>query len=215
MSSRDEREGRRAARRGELVATLMPVIERHLRAGVAYPDVSVHTLVTEGHLSRSTFYSYFTDKTDLLRACAEAVSDQTVRMAQEWFGLRAEIDYDRMRTALRSAVREYLAHAPLMAAVYDAATHDPSIHDVVTQIMDRLVDRFADHIAEGQSAGWVDDRLLPRETAAWIVWMFERTQHQGTHDDDPESLDRLIDEGTAVVWRALYAPAVGASVPSA
>jgi len=188
----------------------MPIIEHHLSAGVAYADVSVHALVTEGRLSRSTFYSYFTDKTDLLRACAEAVFTQTMSMAGDWFELGPDITYDRMRAALASAVRAYITHAPLMSAAYDGAIRDASLDEAVTQIMDGLTERFAAHIREGQAGGWVDPTLLPRETAAWIVWGFERTQHQATLGRDADELTQLIDEGTSVVWRALYAPAVEA-----
>ncbi|MDT5173894.1 MAG: TetR/AcrR family transcriptional regulator, ethionamide resistance regulator, partial [Mycobacterium sp.] len=56
------------ARRDEMRAQVLSIVEQHLRSGATFADISVASVVAEAGISRSTFYAYFVDKTNLLRA---------------------------------------------------------------------------------------------------------------------------------------------------
>jgi len=196
-------------RRAEILDRLLPVVRRELARGVTFSDISIETLTRESGVARSTFYSHFADKAELLRACADGVAAETEASAERWFRLGDALSLSELREALGDAVRRYVRDAPLMAAVYDGARSDAGLRQLVTGIVGGLADRLADHIAEEQRLGRVDQSLHPRETAAVITWMYERTQHQALLFAEGEALDRLIDAGATVTWRALYAPAQG------
>src|SRR5205823_3872582 len=54
------------ARRDELRAAVLEAVERHLRSGVSFAELNVADVAKECGISRSTFYAYFVDKTNLL-----------------------------------------------------------------------------------------------------------------------------------------------------
>jgi AcrR family transcriptional regulator len=65
-SSKPARSGR-ARRRDQVRARILEIVERRLREGEAFSEISVGRIVAEAGISRTTFYVYFEDKTDLLR----------------------------------------------------------------------------------------------------------------------------------------------------
>ncbi|MGE4427062.1 MAG: TetR/AcrR family transcriptional regulator [Solirubrobacteraceae bacterium] len=208
MSDPDTR-SRRERRRDEVRDAMLPVIEGLLESGTAYSDISVQTLLDAMPISRSTFYGYFDDKTDLLRACTQAVFERTAQSARAWWDLGPGIGYAELHEALDRTVRDYLRTGPLMAAIYDGARYDPVLRDAVTDIMERHEALVSAHIVRGQAGGWIDATLPAAEMARWLPWTFERTLHQvlsGPIDED--ELTRSIAAGTMLLWRVLYEPAL-------
>src|SRR5689334_20504817 len=55
-------------RRARLSRMFVEVVEELLEAGESWQDISVERLINAVDISRSTFYVYFQDKGDLLRA---------------------------------------------------------------------------------------------------------------------------------------------------
>src|SRR5437867_3536545 len=127
----------RAARRAELRERLLEVVERLLAQGESFTEMSVEQLVSEAGLSRSTFYVYFEDKGDLLRAWLGDIINQVAESSQQWYGLSTDATRADLRRALRHVVETYAPHTTLMAAVLDASTYDASVRAGVTEIMNR------------------------------------------------------------------------------
>lgn len=196
----------RAARRDEIRARLLEVVERLLDDGESFTEISVERIVTEAGLSRSTFYVYFEDKGDLLVAWFSGITEELESAAKAWWALGVDATREDLHAALEGIVKTYRPHTTLMAAVYDAAAYDPSARDLITAMMDWNAAGLRKHIAAGQEAGFVDRELLPRETAAWLTWMAERGLHQLVRAATDAELARLVDAYAAIVWNTLYAP---------
>jgi AcrR family transcriptional regulator len=196
--------GNRAQRRDEVRRRLLSVVEQLLLAGEGYAEISVERLVSEAKLSRSTFYVYFEDKGDLLRAWFAQVIEELDDAAGAWWKLDASATHDDLRVALAQIVRTYRPHTTLMAALYDMSSYDPTVREEVATMMSRNTAGLRRHIQRGQKQGWIDPDLLPRETAAWLTWMAERGQHQMVRNADDDEVERLIDAYTDVVWNTLY-----------
>ncbi|EHN10623.1 Transcriptional regulator TetR family [Patulibacter medicamentivorans] len=202
-----KRQGSRADRRQEIRGKLLAVVERLLEDGESFTEISVERMVSEAGVSRSTFYVYFEDKGDLLTAWFEEIRAEVTEAADSWWALTAEATRDDVRAALDRIVKTYRPHTTLMAAVYDAAAYDANVRELVTEMMDSNVAGLRKHIKAGQKAGFVDDSLLPAQTAGWLTWMAERGLHQLVRTATPAELDKLIDAYTDIVWNTLYAPA--------
>jgi TetR/AcrR family transcriptional regulator, ethionamide resistance regulator len=194
----------REARRDEARARLLAVVERLLADGESYTEISIERMVAEAGMARSTFYVYFADKGDLLRAWFAGITDELRVAAATWWKLQPPITYDDVRDALAAIVATYRPHTPLMAALYDTAAYDPSVRELVTAMMDDNIAGLRAHIRRGQSAGFVDPALLPAETAAWLTWMAERGFHQLVRDATDERVDRLVDAYARIVSNTLY-----------
>jgi AcrR family transcriptional regulator len=200
------RPSERETRRDDARARLLAVVERLLADGVSYTEISIERMVAEAGMARSTFYVYFADKGDLLRAWFADITDELRVGAATWWQLQPPVRYDDTRAALAAIVATYRPHTPLMAALYDTAGYDPSVRELVDTMMGENIAGLRAHIRRGQSAGFVDPSLLPAETAAWLTWMAERGFHQLVRGASDAQVDRLVDAYARIVWNTLYRP---------
>lgn len=197
----------RADRRTEIRKRLLYIVEGLLEQGETFAELSVERIVTEAEISRSTFYVYFEDKGDLLRAWFSEVTTELDNAATGWWELGSGLTRADLRDALERIVRSYQPHTTLMAALYDTAAYDPSVRELVGEMMGSNIAGLRKHIRVGQKEGFVDGTLLPEQTAAWLMWMAERGLHQLVRGASAPELDRLIEAYSAIVWNVLYAPA--------
>jgi AcrR family transcriptional regulator len=197
--------GNRAQRRDDVRRRLLAVVEELLTRGESYAEISVERLVSEAKLSRSTFYVYFEDKGDLLRAWFAQVIEELDDAAGRWWQLDGTATKADLRAALAQIVNTYRPHTTLMAALYDMSSYDATVRDEVTKMMSRNTGGLRRHIQRGQKQGWIDPDLLPGETSSWLTWMAERGQHQMVRLADDAEVEALIDAYADVVWNTLYA----------
>ena len=198
----------RDARRDDTRARLLTVVERMLAGGESYTEISIERIVAEAGMARSTFYVYFADKGDLLRAWFAEITDELRVAAATWWQLQPPVAYEDVRAALAAIVATYRPHTPLMAALYDTAAYDPSVRELVNTMMSENIAGLRAHIRRGQTAGFVDPALLPAETAAWLTWMAERGLHQLVRGASDAALERLVDSYTRIVWNTVYRPQI-------
>ena len=199
----------RAQRREEIRDRLLAVVERLLSEGESYTELSVERLVSEAHHSRSTFYVYFQDKGELLRAWFTEIQAEVESAARDWWALGGSSTRADLRAALSQVVEAYRPHTTLMAAMYDAAAYDQAVRELVEAMMDWNTAGLRKHIKTGQREGFIDPSLPAKETAAWLTWMAERGLHQLVRRAREAELERLIDAYTGIVWNTLYAPVRG------
>jgi TetR/AcrR family transcriptional regulator, ethionamide resistance regulator len=201
------RRSSRARRRDELRDQLLGAIEERVAAGDSFASLSVEELAAEVGVSRSTFYVYFEDKGDLLRAWFDEIHEQLSAAASRWWALDGEASEADLRDALEHIVLTYRPHLVLMAEMYDAAVYDDAVRDEVDQMMKRNIIGLRKHLRRGQEKGYVAADLDPEETAAWLTWMAERGLHRRVRYADDEALPGIVDTYTRIVWSTLYAGA--------
>lgn len=199
--------GNRAKRRDDVRRRLLAVVERLMSEGESYAEISVERLVSEAGLSRSTFYVYFEDKGDLLRAWFTQVIEELEDAASAWWQLDGSATRTDLHAALAQIVHSYRPHTTLMAALYDISSYDVTAREEVTTMMGRNAGGLLRHLGEGQAEGWIDPLLRPEETAAWLMWMAERGLHQMVRTADDEEAEKLIAAFTDIIWNTLYARA--------
>ncbi|MCE3551094.1 TetR/AcrR family transcriptional regulator [Pseudonocardia sp. RS11V-5] len=196
----------RARRRDETRTRVLDIVERRLRDGETFADIKVGELVAEAGLSRTTFYVYFPDKADLLRAWYDEVSDSIMAAAGRWWSLDGTATVDDVRAVLRGIVDAYRPHPELMAATHEAVGYDRGVRAAVEDAMSRYITGLTEHITAGQRAGFVDPALPAAETAYWLQWMAERGLHRMVRVEEERRTDALLDAYSRIVWNTLYAP---------
>jgi AcrR family transcriptional regulator len=199
----------RSGRREEIRTRLLAAVESLLADGESFTELSVERLASLAGVSRSTFYVYFEDKGELIRAWLTDISSRLEVAAAGWWALDAGARWQDLRAALDLVVTVYRPHATLMAAAFDAAAYDPGVRRQVETMMQRNVAGLRKHIRSGQAAGTVDARIPAAETAAWLTWMAERGLQQLVHGASEAEIDGLVDGYTWIVWNTLYAGARG------
>jgi TetR/AcrR family transcriptional regulator, ethionamide resistance regulator len=201
------RRSARARRRAELRDALLGAIEQRVGAGDSFASLSVEELAAEVGVSRSTFYVYFEDKGDLLRAWFAEIHEQLSAAALRWWALDGAATEADLRAALEHIVLTYRPHLVLMAEMYDAAVYDDAVRDEVDQMMKRNIIGLRNHLRDGRQKGYVAAELDPEETAAWLTWMAERGLHRRVRYATDEALGGIVDTYTRIVWNSVYADA--------
>jgi TetR/AcrR family transcriptional regulator, ethionamide resistance regulator len=195
------------ARRDKVRTTVLSIVERQLRAGETFADISVASLVAEAGISRTTFYVYFEDKTDLLRTWYAEITEVILDAAQHWWSLDGSATKADLRTALEQIVDAYRPHPELMAATHEAIGYDHDVRQTVEESMRLYVTGLREHIEAGQRAGFVDPELPTGETSYLLQWMAERGLPRMARAESRSKYERLIDAYSSIVWNTLYAPA--------
>lgn len=197
----------RSERREEIRARLLAAVESLLSDGESFTELSVERLASVAGVSRSTFYVYFEDKGELIRAWLSDISSRLEIAASRWWALDADAEWADLRAALELVVTVYRPHATLMAAAFDASAYDAGVREQVESMMGRNVAGLRKHIRNGQAAGTVDARIPAAPTAAWLTWMAERGLAQLVNGASEAEITDLVDGYTWIVWNTLYAGA--------
>jgi AcrR family transcriptional regulator len=198
-------QGGRGRRREDIRDRLLAAVEGLLAEGHNYAEVSVERLVQEAGISRSTFYVYFEDKGELLRAWFAQITEELTGAAQDWWNLDENVRREDVHAALSRIVDTYQPHTRLMAAVFDAASYDSAVREEVDAMMAANTGGLRKHIRDGQQGGWIAPNLPPAETAGWLTWMAERGFHLMIQTADRDEAKALVEAYTDVIWNALYA----------
>lgn len=207
MTTADTAQKRGQARRDALRAQVLSIVERQLRSGETFANISVASVVAEAGISRSTFYAYFVDKSTLLRTWYAEFTQVILDAAESWWSLDGTATIQDVRAALERIMDAYRAHPELMAATHEAIGTDHGVREAVDDAMRRYIDGLRAHIETGQAGGFIDRSLPAAETAYWLQWMAERGLHRMVREE-PESRQKLLAEAYAgIVWNSLYAPA--------
>lgn len=195
----------RAQRREEIRDRLGTAAEELMADGESYTELSVERIVREAGISRATFYVYFEDKGDLLRALAEDFIDRMLEAAAGWWSLPGDASRSDLKGTLRVIVDAYLPHKVVMAAVVEVASYDAALRELFGGLLNKTIGAVAHHIATGQAEGYVEAGLDPERTAAWLTWMAERGLYQLVAPARPGTVEKLLDAMTDITWNTLYA----------
>jgi AcrR family transcriptional regulator len=195
---------RRARRRARVIRRLLTVVERLLQEEESYLDLKVERIIEEGEMARSTFYSYFDDKADLITALGETAMREIIAGAQAIWELPPDATREQVGGAVRHTIETYLPHTRLMNAVLEVSTYDNRVKKRVDSAYAEARRGAAKHIRSGQKAGFVRPDLHPDATAGWLTWMAERGMTQLVQHAGRARLARLEEAFTAILWYSLY-----------
>lgn len=186
-------------RRLVLARLFLDVVGPLLEAGESYSDISVERLITAVDVSRSTFYSYFKDKGELLAAMAEDVTTDLSEAGGVWFSLDRPESAEDLATALRPLLVTYRRHQAILRSITDGAAYDPNIRTLHTVLVRRAITELSAHF---ERSGFDRD---PVRTATWLVWMLERGLYHVVAPADDDELEVQVAVLADLLWRALYA----------
>ena len=191
-------------RRARLVGYFTTAVEELMAGGETYADLSVERLINAVDVSRSTFYAYFGDKSELLRAMGEDVTLDLAQAGAHWFELPTSGSKKDLGEALRPLFETYRQHQMVLRAITEAASYDAGIRELHQALVERAASGLESHIAAAQKAKTAAKELDSRRTALWLVWMLERGLHQLVASADEKEVDGLLGSMTDLVWRTLY-----------
>ena len=200
MKGRDGHRRKREQAREEVLGAALRLADEG-----PFHDVTIDQIARAAGLSRSAFYTHFSDKHDLLLAALREVAEELRREPEGWWdgdGPPAE----RVRQAITGVVSVYAEHASLLRVATEVSTYDDEVRAFWASVMERFVAATADHIRSEQRAGLIPDALEARPTAEGLVWMVERSCYVYLSGGEREP-ERLVAD-VAPVWVAALYPGV-------
>lgn len=193
----------RARRRAAMLDTVHAAVVEAAGAGEAYAELSVERLIGAAGVTRSTFYSYFADKDDLLQQLAERALDAALQAARHWYALPPRATKADVHDALGLVVDTYAEHHVVLVAVSEASARSEAATKSFELMMDRSTEALAAYIRRGQAERFIDAAIDPEPTAAWLMWMSEGGLARLVSGAGPADRARLHAALTDIFWNGL------------
>jgi AcrR family transcriptional regulator len=134
-------------------------------------EARVSDIAVEAGVSHGTFYTHFTDKTDVFKAVVVQSDDE---LNQEMLTIPAELAHD-FRASLMYSNRRFFDNfqrlAALHRAIAEATAADPDFRELRIAARQEHIRKVAHTIERWQSRGQADKSLDPMHTAAALVCM--------------------------------------------
>src|SRR5215212_6657156 len=133
MKGRDGRRRKREQARQDVLRGALRLSEER-----PFHDVTVEEIARAATISRSAFYTHFSDKHDLLLAALREVADELRRESEGWW----ESDgppADRVRQAITGVVSIYAEHASLLRVATEVSTYDDEVRAFWVSVIDRFI----------------------------------------------------------------------------
>jgi TetR/AcrR family transcriptional regulator, ethionamide resistance regulator len=194
-----------ATRRDVVRARLLTAIEALFDQGETFAGLTVERLISEAGLSRSTFYTYFADKTELLQElAAEVLEELLFDAAAHWWERDRIASRDELHEGTRRIILAFVKHRVIMRAMSDAAATNATIREQWDGLMRESAGLVARHISIGQAAGFIDASLDPESTGTWLNWAAERSLTMLVAPSTPDEAERWHTVMTDLYWNVLY-----------
>jgi TetR/AcrR family transcriptional repressor of nem operon len=188
-------QGRQTRRR--IVAAAADVVAEKGALGASLDDVGARAAA-----SRSQLYHYFDDKTDLLRAVAEATNDTVLDGQQALFaGLDTRAGFQRWADALVQLQRQRGGRGgcPIANLVAQLGEHD----DTTRAVLASGFDRWEAHIRAGLAGLVISGELRPDTDVDWLAASTLASLQGGLMltqaRRDPQALRRALDGALALI----------------
>jgi AcrR family transcriptional regulator len=168
-----------------------------------YHGTRVKDVVDLSNTSHGTFYLYFSNKEDLVRALtmeatSEASSLSADAMVKAGHSLNGQ-SWDQLRGWVGEYSSLWLRYAPLFRSWTDLATMDEAVGDQTRRMVNALNEAMASQIAVADPAGDLD----PEVTGMAMLAMLDRFHFMRELMDRPVD-DAALDTLTTIVYRALF-----------
>ncbi|MEU7880563.1 TetR/AcrR family transcriptional regulator [Microbispora bryophytorum] len=182
-------------------AEILAATQRLLINGANFTELGVQQICAEAGVARSTFYSHFRDKVDLLVRLAAAFTASSFDVASAW----APSDgVERLVDAFLHVVKVYREHAAVRRALAEVATYDATVRDFWSAELDQFTDWTIALLRAEQEAGHAPADLDPVSATRVIVMGGERALVAHVTAEDPGSDAAFARELALTWWYGVY-----------
>lgn len=180
-----------------------------LRDGARFTDLPVEQILVSAEISRSTFYSYFADKNELLMRLAEPFIAAYTGLADTWWQRDSSTDeatWQELAELNEDFIAVARAHREVFAALTDLGGGDSSQPRALRHLTDQYAQRMAERLVREQSDGLVSTDVIPVVTARFIITAtFAAIRDHLERDDTVESDDIALARTLGhAFWFAMY-----------
>jgi AcrR family transcriptional regulator len=169
-----------------------------------YHATRVNDVVEIAKTSHGTFYLYFSNKEDLLRALVTEAATEAQHLYDALAAdpeLGGHPQWEDVHNWIRAYSDLWQRYAPLFRVWTDLATIDPDLVDVIRQTFKVMSDALAQHIGPDASGHIID----PEAAGMAALSMLDRFHYLREFTGQPID-DVALETLTTMVYRALFDP---------
>ncbi|MEU8161258.1 TetR/AcrR family transcriptional regulator [Micromonospora parva] len=206
MPSITRRRPRNPDGRAAVEARVLAATERLLREGIRFTDLGVQRIAAEAGVARSTFYTHFRDKTELLMRLAGTMRETSFGRTGEWSPAGPGDPLTTLTDVFADVIRIYRTYAPVLAAVSEVAAYDEVVREYWAAGLERFVARTVQALRVEQEAGRTPAGVDAETAGRLIVIGGDRflADHVSTTSADPETDAAAARELAATWWYGAY-----------
>jgi AcrR family transcriptional regulator len=162
-------------------------------------------------VARSTFYSHFRDKADLLMRLAATMRDTAFDITSAW---KPSDGVERLAEAFLRVLGVYREHAVVLRAISEVATYDTTVRDFWQRAMTQFTDRTIEVLRGEQAAGRTPTDVDPVNATRVIVMGGERAIFEHAIVADPDDDPSFARELALIWWYGAYRRPVSGTAPT-
>ncbi|MFG1867460.1 TetR/AcrR family transcriptional regulator [Micromonospora arborensis] len=192
--------------RAAVEARVLAATERLLQEGVRFTDLGVQRIAAEAGVARSTFYTHFRDKSELLMRLAGTMRESSFDRTGSWDPGGPGDPLAALTEVFSDVIRIYRTYAPVLAAISEVAAYDEVVRAYWAGGLEQFVARTVEKILVEQQAGRTPTSLDAETASRLIVYGGDRflADHVSATSADPETDATAARELAATWWYGAY-----------
>ncbi|WP_199723484.1 MULTISPECIES: TetR/AcrR family transcriptional regulator [unclassified Micromonospora] len=206
MPSITRRRPRNPDGRAAVEARVLAATERLLQQGARFTDLGVQRIAAEAGVARSTFYTHFRDKSELLMRLAATMRETSFDRVREWDPHTPGDPLDALTEVFTDVIRIYRTYAPVLAAINEVAAYDEVVREYWAGGFEQFVARTDEALRAEQRAGRTPATVDVGAATRLIVLGGDRflAHHVGLVPADPDADAAAARELAATWWYGVY-----------
>ncbi|GAB3947808.1 TetR/AcrR family transcriptional regulator [Micromonospora vulcania] len=206
MPSITRRRPRNPDERAAVEARVLAATERLLKEGVRFTDLGVQRIAAEAGVARSTFYTHFRDKSELLMRLAGTMRESSFDRTGAWDAGGPGDQLEALTEVFADVIRIYRTYAPVLAAISEVAAYDEVVREYWAAGLEQFVARTAEVLRAEQEAGRTPASLDPATASRLIVYGGDRflADHVSATPADPDTDAAAARELASTWWYGAY-----------
>jgi AcrR family transcriptional regulator len=182
-------------------AEILAATQRLLDGGATFTEIGVQQIRTEAGVARSTFYSHFRDKTELLLRLATELLGSSLDITSAW---EPADGLDGLTEAFTEVVALYREQASVRRALAEVAAYDPAVRRFWADGIDRFTTRTLALLRAEQEAGLTPADVDLAGATRLIVLGGETALVEHVSTADPSGDAAFARELARTWWYGIY-----------
>ncbi len=202
MGSVTRRTSSSRGRRDAVQGDVLEAVERLLAHGASFTSLGVGRIADEVGMARSTFYGHFADKATLLQELTAEATRELFASAGAWVQDDASTAAQHVEV-IRTLVRGYRRHEPLLRAVTEVAGYDADVAAFWTDRLDAFALLLRERLERDRDTGRMTVPVDPAVTATFIAWGTDRVIAAHVRTQPPQADDAFAESFSVATFAAM------------
>jgi AcrR family transcriptional regulator len=185
-------------------AQVLAAVERMLGEGTRFTEISVQEIADAADIARSTFYTHFRDKTQVLSRLAEKIKDRLVGMAEAWDPSGPHGGAEGFQDFFEKVIAAHRKNFAVLTAIREIGGYDSTVSEFYTANLERADASVLHTLITEQDAGRTPGDLDPTTASRVIVWGGEQAILQHIRVDKGTGDKALARELARIWWYGAY-----------